>query len=139
MKLTGMIGKQALTGMIAAIVALHAAAVARAAPQIYEATVEVSSPAGEELGRWRVTTPIDVEAAIEAAEGLTTTKVAVLVRRAPDPDCQQVTLRLERSEPGEPLKTSNAKAIACGEKPFRFDGEQLGAPAMTVTIRRIGS
>jgi hypothetical protein len=109
---------------------------ARAATaQAYEVQVDVKSPAGEDLGKRRITTPIDVEASIEWMHDELYVRLTVKVARATDPGCEQVSLRLERREPALPTKETLAKVIVCGENPVRFDGGELGAPSMTVTLR----
>jgi hypothetical protein len=110
-----------------------------AAPALFEVQIEIKTPSGEDLGKRRITTPADVEAMLEWVQGLAMMKLAVLVKRAPDPDCQQVSLRLERRETAQSATETNAKVVACGDQPVRFDGDELGAPAMTITLKRLGA
>ena len=112
---------------------------ANAGPQLFEVLVEIKAPSGEDLGRRRITTPLEVEAVIESSDGPTLMKLAVLVKRVSDPNCQQVSLRLERRDPGELVKESSVRAVACGDWPLRFEGVDLGAPSLTVTVKKAGS
>jgi hypothetical protein len=113
------------------------AVIALAGTPVFEVLVEVRAPSGEDVDRRRITTPLDIEAAVETADGPTSTKVIVRVARAPEPTCQQITVRLERKEPGATIKESGVRAVACGEWPVRFEGADLGAPAMTITVKKL--
>jgi hypothetical protein len=126
-----------MIGPLVGLAALGCAGAALAAPPVFEVVVEIKAPSGEDLGRRRITTPLDIEATLEAADGQAPMKLSVLVRRAPEPTCQQITLRLERREAGEAGKETSVRAVACGDWPVRFEGSDLGAPAMTITVKKI--
>jgi hypothetical protein len=115
---------------------LSSAAVAPAGVSVFEVQVEIKAPSGEDLGKRRITTALDSEAAIEWTQGGGSMRLAVLVRRTVDPDCQQVSLGLERREAGEAAKETNFKAVACGDKPVRIEGDELGARSLTVTLKK---
>jgi hypothetical protein len=125
-------------GALALGARLSAGSPAQATATTFEVQVEIKTPGGDDLGKRRISTPRDVEAAIEWAQGPTSLKLTVLVKRTPDPDCDQVNLVLERHQPGEDAQECNAKIIACGEKPARLGGEELGAPSMIITVKRTG-
>lgn len=132
--------KSAMGGVISLWVGLAAMLSPRAeavAPLVFEVQVEIKAPSGEDLGKRRITTPVDVEAVIEWAQGLATMKLAVLLKKTPEPDCQQVALRLERRAAAEAAKETNVKVVACGDTPVRFEGDELGAPSMTISVRKI--
>jgi hypothetical protein len=126
-----------LIGPLLSLAALGWAAIALAAPPMFEVLVEIKAPSGEDLGRRRITTPMDVEATLEAADGPAPMKLIVLVKRAPEPTCQQITLRLELKEPAEATKESSVRAVTCGDWPVRFEGADLGVPTMTITVKKL--